>query len=93
MLNLSNSSKTAQAPVPAIPLNILPMLSSVINWVELNNGHWKPTVRAKSLQVSVLPHPGGPSNELAKLRHLAAINVMKHRLVAGVNTSLELVPC
>lgn len=50
-------------------------------------------MRAKSFTVSVLPQPDGPSSELAKLRHLAAINVLKHLLVAGVSTNLVFEPC
>jgi hypothetical protein len=45
------------------------------------------------LIVSVLPTPDGPSIELAKLRHFAAINVLKHLLVAGVNTNRVFAPC
>jgi len=57
MVNLSNSSNTAHAPVPATPLNIFPMVSSDINLFELNRRHWNPTVLARSFTVSVLPTP------------------------------------
>jgi hypothetical protein len=83
-----NSSKHAHAPQQAKPLKNLLMVSTSIWSEQLKTMHYLANAFAKSLVVSVLPVPAGPSGAPPRCNYKATMRVLKHLSVRGVTTSL-----
>lgn len=92
MLILLNSSRQAQAPCWARPLNSLFIILAVIWSEQLKTIQSLPRAFARSLVDYVFPVPAGPAGDAPSLFASALVIVIQHLSVRGVITNLDVAP-